>query len=83
MAHSGGVTVAYRTVGSLGHRVSEKKKQIKHLRQFARNSIAVKPLLSGPPIKRTPSIKRTLSRVPKLTSYIFLYKEPLFSGHLH
>ena len=40
----------------------------------------VKPLLSGPPIKRTPSIKRTLSRVPKLTSYISLYNEPLFSG---
>ena len=36
----------------------------------------VKPLLSGPPIKRTPSIKRTLSRVPKLTSYISLYNEP-------
>jgi len=30
----------------------------------------VKPLLSGPPIKRTPSVKRTLSLVPKLTSYI-------------
>ena len=40
----------------------------------------VKPLLSGPPIKWTPSIKRTLSRVPKLTSYISLYNEPLFSG---
>ena len=26
--------------------------------------------VSGPPIKQTPSIKRTLSRVPKLTSYI-------------
>ena len=43
----------------------------------------VEPLLSGPPIKRTPSIKRTLSRVPKLTSYIFLYNVPLFSGHLY
>ena len=42
----------------------------------------VKPLLSGPPIKRTPSIKRTLSRVPKLSSYISLYNEPLFNGHL-
>ena len=28
----------------------------------------VKPLLSAPPVKYTPSIKRTLSRVPKLTS---------------
>ena len=34
-------------------------------------------------IKRTPSIKRTLSRVPKLTSYISLYNKPLFSGHLY
>ena len=37
------------------------------------SSNTVKPLLSGPPIKQTPSIKRTLSRVPKLTSYISLY----------
>ena len=37
----------------------------------------VKPLLSGPPIKRT------LSWVPTLTSYIFLYNEPLFSGHFY
>ena len=43
----------------------------------------VKPLLSGPPRKRTSSIKRTLSRVPKLTSYISLYNEPLFNGHLY
>jgi len=43
----------------------------------------VKPLLSGPPIKRTPSIKGTLSLVPKLTCYISLYNEPLFSGHLY
>ena len=35
------------------------------------------------PIKRTPSIKWTLSRVPKLTSCISLYNEPLFSGHLY
>ena len=28
-------------------------------------------------------IKRTLSRVPKLTSYISLYNEPLFSRHLY
>ena len=42
---------------------------------------AVKPL-SGPPVKRAPAIKRTLSRVPKLTFYIFLYNEPLFSRHL-
>ena len=41
-------------------------------------STTVKPLLSGPPIKRTPSTMRTLSRVPKLTSYISLYNEPLF-----
>ena len=27
----------------------------------------VKPLLSGPPIKRTPSIKRTLGTVPKVS----------------
>ena len=45
-------------------------------------SSTMKPLLSGPPIKRTPSIKRTLSRVPKRTSDISLYNEPLFSGHL-
>ena len=37
----------------------------------------MKPLLSGPPIKRTPSIKRTLSRVPKRTSDISLYNKPL------
>ena len=43
----------------------------------------VKPLLSGPPIKRTPSIKRILCRVPNLMSYISLYNEPLFSGHLY
>ena len=43
----------------------------------------VKPLLSGPPIKRTPFIKRSLSLVPKLVSYIFLYNKPLFSGHLY
>ena len=29
------------------------------------------------------SIKWTLSWVPKLTSYISLYNEPLFSGHLY
>ena len=29
------------------------------------------------------SIKRTLSRVPKRTSDISLYNEPLFSGHLY
>ena len=29
------------------------------------SATTVKPLLSGPPIKRTPSIKRTLSLVPK------------------
>ena len=46
-------------------------------------SNTVKPLLSGPPIKWTPSIKRTLSRVPTLMSYMFLYNEPLFSGHLY
>ena len=33
-------------------------------------------------IKRTPFIKRTISRVPKLTSYISLYNEPQFSEHL-
>ena len=43
----------------------------------------VKPLLSGPPIKRTPSIKGTLSRVLKLTSYTSLYNEPLFSRHIY
>ena len=29
------------------------------------------------------TFRRTLSRVPKLTSYISLYKEPLFSGPLY
>ena len=43
----------------------------------------VKPLLSRPPIKWTPSIKRTLSRVLKLTSYISLYNELQFSEHLY
>ena len=40
---------------------------------------------SGPPIKRTSSIKWTLSRVPKVTSYISLYtcNKPLYSGHLY
>ena len=33
-------------------------------------------------INRTPSIKRTLSLVPKRRSDIFLYNEPLFHGHL-
>ena len=47
----------------------------------------LKPLLSGPPIKRAPSIKRTLSRVPKLKSYkLYLAKfdclNPLLSGHI-
>ena len=32
---------------------------------------------------RTPSIKQTLSWVPKRTSDISLYNEPLFSGHLY
>ena len=45
--------------------------------------IIVKPLLSGSPIKRTPSIKRTLSQVPKWFSYVSRYNEPLLSGHLH
>ena len=43
----------------------------------------VKPLLSGPSIEQTPSIKRALSQVPKLTSYISFYNELLFSGHLY
>ena len=43
----------------------------------------VKPLLGGPPIKWTPSIKQTLSWVPKRTSDISLCNEPLFSGHLY
>ena len=40
---------------------------------------------SGPPIKRTSSIKCTLSRVPKVTSYISLHtcNKPLYSGHLY
>ena len=33
--------------------------------------------------KQTPFIKRTLSLVPKLVSYIYLYDKPLFSGHLY
>ena len=35
------------------------------------------------PIKPTPSIKRTLTLVPKFTCYISLYNEPLFSRHLY
>ena len=46
-------------------------------------SNTVKRLLSGSPIKRTPFIKRTLNRVPKLTSFISLYNEPWLSGHLY
>ena len=45
--------------------------------------VTVKPLLIGPPIKRTPSIKQTLSQVPKLTFYISLYNEPLFNRHIY
>ena len=37
----------------------------------------VKPLSRGPPIERTPSIKRTLILVPKRTSDISFYNEPL------
>ena len=37
----------------------------------------MKPLPSGPPIKRTPSIKRTLNQIPKLTSCTL---KPLLSG---
>ena len=37
--------------------------------------------LSGPPVKRTPSIKRTLGRVPEINVlYICIYNEPLLSG---
>ena len=39
----------------------------------------VKPLLSRPPNKWTPSVKRVLSLVPKRTSDVSLYNEPLFS----
>ena len=35
-------------------------------------------------VKRTPNnFKRTLSRVPKWTSYISLYNKPLFRGHIY
>ena len=44
---------------------------------------AVKPILSGPPIKRTPSIKQILNWVPKLMSHISLYNKPLISGYLY
>ena len=47
------------------------------------NYNTVKPVLSGLTIKRTPSIKRTLSLVPILASYINPYNKPLFSGHLY
>ena len=47
------------------------------------NITTVKPLLSGHPIKWTPSPKGTLSRVPKRTSDISLYNETLFSGHFY
>jgi len=53
------------------------------LPEYKRITNTVKPLLSGPLIKRTPSIKRTLSLVPKLTSYISLYNVPLLSGRRH
>ena len=38
--------------------------------------ITVKPLLSGPPIKWTHPIKRMLSWVPKLVSYIIFSGDP-------
>ena len=41
-----------------------------------------KRMYSETSIKRTSFIKRALSGVPKLTSCISLYNEPLFSGHL-
>ena len=44
---------------------------------------AVKPILSGPPIKRTSSIKQILNWVPKLMSHISLYNKPLISGYLY
>ena len=49
-------------------------------RAFRSNFIYLKPYfwIFGHPLY----IKRTLSRVPKLTSYISLYNEPLISGHL-
>ena len=46
-------------------------------RWWWRKQNTVKPVLSGPPIKRTPSC------VPKRTSDISLYNEPLSSGHLY
>ena len=36
-----------------------------------------------PTTVKRPPIKRTLSLVSKLTSFISLYKDPLFSGHLY
>ena len=49
--------------------------------QTIRNTVRL--LLSGPSIKRTPFMKRTVSLVPKLASYIYLYNKPLYSGHLY
>ena len=62
--------------------VSQSQKIVCTIRNY-RKIHTVKPLLSGPPIKRTPSIKWTLSQVLKLTSYISLYNDPLFSKHLY
>ena len=40
----------------------------------------MKPLLRGPPIEPAPSIKRTVSWVPKVTRYMSFIKNPLLSG---
>ena len=50
-----------------------KQKQINWCIYCILKPYTMKPLLSGPPNKRTPSIKRTLSWVPKRTSDISLY----------
>ena len=66
--------------------LSEIKLQITLVRVQAKVSIVVsqiKVIYSETSIKRTLSVKRTLSRVAKVTSYISLCNESLFSRHLY
>ena len=67
----------YFTTVMKSYGVTIKKK--KNLFSSILHGTKVKPLLSRPPIKWTPSVKQVLSLVPKQTSDVSLYNEPLFS----
>ena len=91
MKEEGGLLIAFHASwgggGGGGHLARFCDTKIQCFGCYGRHHLAVcntvKPLLGGPPIKRTPSVKRTLSRVTKLTSHISHYNEPLFRGHLY